>query len=306
MTTKKQATVKHSPISLKERIAVGFIRVASYLPLSLSRALGSAVGVLMAYGNSRFANVTRKNIELCLPELSPLERERLAKRSMIETCQLAIEVPAVWLRDYQTWLKPKIKKVHNQGLLETELAKGQGVILVAPHIGNWEIFSGFMSEIAPMMVMFQPPEMTSVGDIMVAAREQQGGSLAPTNHRGVAKLLKFLRKGGLTAILPDQVPEASGGEFAPFFGRQALTMTLLHNLQQRTGCRLVACYAKRVSGGFEVVFNEVDNSSYSDITDVALSGLNRTVEACVREVPEQYQWEYKRFKKQPVGTEKVY
>jgi len=299
-------TTNNQTIPVKERLAVGFIKAAAYLPLSLSRALGTVLGMVMARSNSRFANVTRKNIELCLPEFSPEERELLAKRSMIETCQLMLEVPAVWLRDYESWLKPKIKAVRNQHLLEDALAKGQGVILVAPHMGNWEIFSGFMSEIAPMMVMFQPPTMTSVGDIMVAAREQQGGSLAPTNHRGVAKLLKFLRGGGLTAILPDQVPDAKGGEFAPFFGQQALTMTLVHNLQKRTACSLVACYAKRVSGGFEVVFNEVDKSSYSEDTDVALSGLNRTVEACVREVPEQYQWEYKRFKSQPAGAVKVY
>jgi len=299
-------TTNNRIIPAKEKLAVGFIKVASYLPLWFSRALGTALGVAMSYSNSRFAMVTRKNIELCLPELSTEERERLAKRSMIETCQLTLEVPAVWLRSYQHWLKPRIKAVRNQALIEAELAKGQGVILVAPHMGNWEIFSGFMSEIAPMMVMFQPPAMTSVGDIMVASREKAGGSLAPTNHRGVAKLLKFLRGGGLTAILPDQVPDASGGEFAPFFGQQALTMTLVHNLQQRTGCRLVACYAKRVSGGFEVVFKEVDEGSYSDDTDTALNGLNRTVEACVREVPEQYQWEYKRFKEQPSGSPKIY
>jgi len=299
-------TVNNQKASLKESLAVGFIKVASHFPLSLSRALGTAIGVVMAHSNSRFASVTRKNIELCLPELSAAERERLAKQSMIETCQLALEVPAVWLRDYQTWLKPKIKAVRNQALIEAELAKGQGVILVAPHLGNWEIFSGFMSEIAPMMVMFQPPSMSSVGDIMVAAREQQGGSLAPTSSRGVAKLLKFLRGGGLTAILPDQVPETSGGEFVPFFGQQALTMTLVHSLQKRTNCRLLACYAERVRGGFSVVFKAVDEDCYSGDSHTALAGLNRTVEACIRDVPEQYQWEYKRFKVQPEGAPKIY
>jgi KDO2-lipid IV(A) lauroyltransferase len=299
-------TTNNQTVSAKERLAVGFIRIASYFPLSFSRALGTLVGVVMAHTNSRFANVTRKNIELCLPELSAPERERLAKRSMIETCQLTLEVPAIWLRDYQTWLKPKIKSVHNQALLEAELAKGQGVILVAPHLGNWEIFSGFMAEIAPMMVMFQPPAMRSVGDIMVAAREQQGGSLAPTSSRGVAKLLKFLRSGGLTAILPDQVPETSGGEFSPFFGQQALTMTLVQSLRKRTDCRLLACYAERVQGGFRVVFKAVDDDCYSPDSAVAMAGLNRTVEACVRNIPEQYQWEYKRFKSQPKGAKKIY
>lgn len=292
--------------SLKERVAVGYIKTVSYLPLSVSRSLGVFVSFFAVHINSRFAQVTRKNIELCFPELTVQEREALSRKSMIETLKLGLEMPAVWLRDYQTWLKPRIKSVINRELLEEELAKGRGVILLAPHIGNWEIFGGYLVEVAPTMVLYQPPEMASVGVIIREARQKQGAAVVPTNSRGVASLLRFLKQGGLTGILPDQVPGIVSGEFAPFFHNQALTMTLVHSLRERTNCRLVTGYAKRVKGGFEVVFKSVDPDVYSDDALIALTAMNRTIEACVRDIPEQYQWEYKRFRAQPEGAPKIY
>jgi hypothetical protein len=56
---------------------------------------------------------------------------------------------------------------------------------------------------------------------------------------GVRTLLKRLQKGGVVGILPDQQPKAGEGEFAPFFGKQALTMTLLGRLANRSGAQVL-------------------------------------------------------------------
>jgi KDO2-lipid IV(A) lauroyltransferase len=113
----------------------------------------------------------------------------------------------------------------------------------------------------------------------------------------VRTLLKALNSGGVLTILPDQVPPVSSGKFAPFFGEPTLTMTLVTNLIQRTGARAVCCYCKRLPGGkYELVFREVDEDVYAADFDTALAGINNSVERCVRDCPEQYQWQYKRFK----------
>lgn len=65
-------------------------------------------------------------------------------------------------------------------------------------------------------------------------------------------------------------------------------------------------YVKRVRGGFELVFAEPDAGIYSEDAITSLTAMNRSVEACVADAPAQYQWEYKRFKKQPEGMEKRY
>ena len=113
-------------------------------------------------------------------------------------------------------------------------------------------------------------------------------------------LVKRLKNGEFTAILPDQVPDRqAGGKFAPFFGVPALTMTLVTNLRQSTNCRIISGAAVRVDGGFEVHFVEPAKGIYSSDPHEALAALNHTVERCVAISPAQYQWEYKRFRKQP-------
>jgi len=46
-----------------------------------------------------------------------------------------------------------------------------------------------------------------------------------------------------------------------------------------------------------VVFKNVDERIYSPDMETSVTGLNATVESCVRDIPEQYQWSYKRFKR---------
>lgn len=86
--------------------------------------------------------------------------------------------------------------------------------------------------------MYEPPKMVQLEEWIKTSRERAGATLVPTNVRGVAALLKALRKGQTTAILPDQVPPPASGDFSPIFGVPARTMTLVHNLIQKSGSHL--------------------------------------------------------------------
>jgi len=129
------------------------------------------------------------------------------------------------------------------------------------------------------------------------SREQDGSTLVPTTARGVAKLLSALKAGAITGILPDQCPgRDGGGELSEFFGHPAQTVTLIHGLVQRTGCAVLMAYAERVKGGFALSFVEVDEGIYSEDIGQSLLAMNASIEKCVLHIPDQYQWEYKRFK----------
>lgn len=281
------------------------IRCLACLPLPVSRGIGAAIGRYNAWANTRMARVTDVNLRLCLPELDAGARHSLVKRSLIETGKAFTETGAVWLRPYP-WLRARILAVHRQELLEQGIAGGKGVLILAPHIGNWEVLGLYLSELTQVTSLYQPPDLPALENLIRRAREKAGATLVPTNRKGVAALLKALRNGEIAAILPDQVPDLGSGAFAPFFGQPALTMTLVRNLIDRTDCRVVVSYAKRVSGGFEIFHRDADADIYSKDENLALAAMNKCVEFCVREVPEQYQWEYKRFKRRPQGEEKLY
>lgn len=185
------------------------------------------------------------------------------------------------------------------------LAIQKGVILIAPHLGNWEMLGTQLKSYSAPTCMYQPPKQAFLDRFIYDKRKTYQMNLAPTNARGVAMCLKTLKKGGLVAILPDQNP-TQGGEFAPFFGQATLTMTLIHGLIQRTGCEVIMGVAERIPGGFHQHFIAPDKRIFESDVAASTAGLNKSVEACVNICPDQYQWEYKRFKHRPQGAELIY
>ena len=148
----------------------------------------------------------------------------------------------------------RIKSIGNQSLYESKLNSGKGVLLLVPHLGNWEVVGLWCAAHREMTALYQPPKQALLEPMIKRARERMGNKLHPTDTRGVRAIFKALKGDGITAILPDQEPEPEGGEFAPFYGVEALTMTLIHGLVSRTGCEVLMAYGRRIAGGWEIVF----------------------------------------------------
>lgn len=291
---------------MKNHLAPLLVKAMAHLPLGLLRSIGNAIGSVVWWMNGRSAKVTRTNIALCFPELNPAEQIALSKQSLQETAKTAMEAGAVW-RNSWAWLDSKIIAKEGDELLRAKLADGKGVLVLAPHHGNWEVVAPYLASVANLTAMYQPLENPKMDELVLAGRSKLNITMAPTNRKGVMMLLKALQGGTIVGILPDQVPaKDAGGEVAPFMGQPALTMTLVQGLIQRTGCAVCSCYAERVPGGFKMVVMEADAAIYSEDQHTSVSGLNASVEACVRRAPAQYQWEYKRFRRLPAEYPRVY
>ncbi len=291
---------------MKNHLAPLLVKAMAHLPLGLLRSIGNASGSVVWWMNGRSAKVTRTNIALCFPELNPAEQIALSKQSLQDTAKTAMEAGAVW-RNSWAWLDSKIIAKEGDELLRAKLADGKGVLVLAPHHGNWEVVAPYLASVANLTAMYQPLENPKMDELVLAGRSKLNITMAPTNRKGVMMLLKALQGGTIVGILPDQVPaKDAGGEVAPFMGQPALTMTLVQGLIQRTGCAVCSCYAERVPGGFKMVVMEADAAIYSEDQHTSVSGLNASVEACVRRAPAQYQWEYKRFRRLPAEYPRVY
>lgn len=289
----------------KGPLAVGLLFLLSLLPLSLARSFGAYLGRRMSKGDGKSAINTRKNINACFPELSNNAQQELVAESLQETGRSAGEMGMSWIWQPERVLKT-VKAVHGQNVLEDALAENRGVILIAPHIGNWEVLNLWVSKYFKLTAMYKPPKIKMMDDLIRKKRERIGSQLAPANVKGVRMAVKCLRKNEVLGILPDQEPDASGGIFAPFMGVSAFTMKLLPQLAAQTGAVVVSGYAKRVDGGFELHFHKATgNINSKDLTE-ATTAMNEEVEYCVRQVPEQYQWEYRRFGRRPEGEASLY
>jgi len=266
------------------------------LPNSLADGLARISSWFIWQSNGRMRLVTESNLAICFPTMSNEERLKLALSSLYEACLCILEATRAFLRPLER-LDAQVDRVTGLEIWQDAVAHDTGIVLLVPHLGNWELAGMLLSKLCSPTVMYRPPKTETFDDFVRESRERRGSKLVPTNSSGVRALMKTLKSNGVIIILPDQVPAKSLGEFAPFFGEETLTMTLATNLIQRTGAKAICCYCKRQSiGSYELVFREVDEGIYDADCATAIASLNKSVERCVMDCPEQYQWSYKRFK----------
>lgn len=290
---------------MKESLAIFLMNIIGLLPLWLARAIGVCIGYLVYLSNNRATKVTRTNIRHCFAALSEAEQEQLVRASMLEFCQTLLEIPLLMKRSAE-WVQSKIKKVHNKQLLLNAEALGKGLVVLCPHLGNWEVMSSELSEVDDLAAMYEPLHYPRLDKILRASRAKNGARLMPTNKHGVMGLLKNLKAGKTIMLLPDQVPDRGGGSYADFFGKPTLTMTLAHKLVQRSGAVALMASVLRVSGGFEVFYDELGDDFFQEEAAAALLAMNLGIEKAISRTPQQYQWEYKRFKRPQFSHEKIY
>ena len=87
-------------------------------------------------------------------------------------------------------------------------------------------------------------------------------------------LWKALKDGGTVGITPDQQPKFGGGEFAPFFGKPALTLSLIPRLAERSGAPVLFAWASACPGGFEMHFEPAAPAIADADLAVAIAAMN--------------------------------
>lgn len=283
------------------------LRLFSLLPLRAAHALGALIGWLFTLKGNKLRHITSVNIDLCFPDLSEPQRAQLARRSLIETGKTFAETGTMWLGD-ATKALTLIKQITGDHLVRDALAQDKGVILAAPHLGAWELAGLYCSAHYPLTSLYRPPRMRELDGMIRAARERLGAKLVPTDASGIRALYKALAQGEAVGILPDQEPGAGNGIFAPFFGVPAYTMVLLSRLAMKTGAPVIFVYAERLprGAGFHLHFVAGPEAINDGPLEESVRSVNAAVEQCVRALPEQYQWSYKRFRSRPAGERRFY
>ena len=285
--------------TLKGRAAVGALRLLGLLPFRLNRALATALGGLLARLSTEAREVTRINLSLCLPDHP--DREALVRESLVESVKNTFEIARFWSKP-EDGLQ-RVVSEQGDGPLREAVANKEPILILAPHLGCWEVLNFWLAREFGLHAMFAPSGLPELDALVKQGREHFGTTMYPATARGVAGLVRAMRKGALTAILPDQVADRRSGRFAPFFGQPAYTGTLSCKLVKQTNARVFMAWARRLPGdeGFEIRVRPADPDIHDEDLDHALRAMNRSIEAVILEEPAQYLWSYKRFRRQPPG-----
>lgn len=283
------------------------IRLLALLPLPVAHLLGWLTGWLFYLIPNPHRHISRTNIELCFPELDTRAQRRLLRHALIETGKTLFETPIIWFCSAAR-LQRLITRVEGLEWMEQGLRDGKGLLIVAPHLGCWELVSLYCSQQIPFTALYRPLRQRSLEQPVRQGRERFGAQLVPTTPQGIRQLFKALASNGGVGIPPDQDPRHNGGIFAPFFGTAANTMTLLPRLIQRSGATPLLTVAERLpwGQGFTLRFNPIENIDGQPTQSEIATAINRASEHAIRRTPSQYQWSYRRFRTRPAGESPLY
>ena len=279
------------------------LRAVGRLSLPTLHRIGTALGWLLLHTPNSVRSKARATLSIVITQFHPETRQTLLKSAMFEAGKSLLEVSRIWFGAPDAVLG-LVREVRGQELFDQALAARRGVIFAAPHLGCWELLSFWACARTPLMIAYRPPRQLALEPLLIRARSAPAAEqVRADGPAGVRKLYKRLIDGGAVGILPDQQPKQGDGEFAPFFGTQALTMVLLSRLAQRTGATVLFAFAERLPAGAGYRLHILP--APADIADpdlpTAVAALNRAVETCVRMAPAQYQWHYKRYSIRPPG-----
>ncbi len=264
----------------------------SLLPLPAVHGLGVCLGWLGSMLSFKYARLTKINLQSSGIYQDEIEFKRAVRQNIGESGKALLETLAIWFRNDKRQLS-LVRSFDGWNHIEAGLASGKGIIFLTPHMGCFEITSLYVATRHPVTVLYRPPRHAWMLPLMNMGRKRGKIILAQANIHGVKQLLQAIKRGEAIGMLPDQAPLEGEGEWAPFFGRPAYTMTLVSKLAKKTGAQVLMVFGERLSygRGYDIHIRPIADGGINTPTL-----LNTEIERTVMQCPTQYLWGYDRYK----------
>lgn len=292
---------KHWPLWL----ALGLLRLATYLPVSGIQKVGSALGMLLYRIVPSRRRAARINLKQAFSKLSDTEIDTLNKTAFKSLGISVLEMGIAWFKKSAS-LKQQCE-IEGLEHLKQASAKNKGVILLTGHFTTLEIGARLMGFYADRYNgVFKKAHDPFFNAIMVRYRSTYGIGL--TENKNVRAIIRGLKKGNAFWFAPDQDFANQDIVFTPFLGGIASTLTATTKLAQITGAAVVPFYPVRLphGKGYRLVVLPALENFPGDNIEADSARINKTIEDMVYACPEQYLWSHKRFKTQPDRSINIY
>ena len=299
------------PVHLRHRLEYAALRMVlgSIGRLDFHRAsdLGARLGRLGYAPLGIRRDVVRKQIAAAFPEWDAARVEATAIGAYENLGRTTIET-AVLARFGADRLIDLFDEPEGWSILEAALAKKRGVILVAGHLGNWELAGSYLAARGVRIeAVARQMENPLFDQYLTRTRRRIGLEIVWDGH-AVRRVPRTLRQDGVVAFLMDQGAVGLASTWVPFFGRLAKTPRgpAVFALRLQTPVIFVAPLRKP-DGRFAMHLEEVPVTLTDDKNadvDRIVADYTATLERWVRKAPEQYFWHHRRWKHQRPDTPK--
>ena len=263
------------------------------LPRRLAYALGVIVSTLAFPLLLPQRRALESNLRRVRPELSVRALRRLAWRN--------------WLNHTKAWIDffkvPRMQRERLASLLTAEpqglrdlnaaMAKGRGVIVVAPHMGSWELAcASWASAYGEIGVMVEQIEPRRLFDHVHAVRSRMGIRVIPLSRTAARDILRMLHSGRMVVLAMDRDILRTGRKLT-FFGETASFPTGPVELALKTGAPLFPAYCIRdrndryyAMGG--PAFEVTPTADHDADVKAAMEHILGTFERYIRRYPDQW------------------
>ena len=260
-------------------------------------SLGRLAGRLVFYFARKRRAIAARNLELCFPEMTIAERQKLLRAHFCSLGRGLFESGlAYWASDERLRDLARIGGMDN---LQAALTRGHGVILIAGHFTSMELAGRLLALVVDFDVVFRPFSNPEINSIVYAGRRRSVGKAIP--KKSFRQFIKGLKENRAILMTVDQATTARNKVMAPFFAVPAPTSINVARIAQKTAAAVLPLLWLRKPdlSGYRIEIGPplAGFPSGDALTDA--SRINTLIEEQVRQAPEQYYWIHRRFKAEP-------
>jgi KDO2-lipid IV(A) lauroyltransferase len=285
-------------------LGLGLVWLIGQLPYRALFALGRALGTLTVHLPGERRHVAQRNLELCLPHLSPAERSDLLRAALRDLGMMFVEFALAWFGSERA-IAAVPCEIEGLEHLEACRKSGRGALLVGGHFSHLELCARLVSQRIRIAGMYREMDDAVFERAVLRARLRYAQTMFLKED--LRRTVKYMRAGGTVWYAPDQDMRGKDSVFVPFFGVSAATITATHHLARLSGAAVIPFFHQRKPDGGYVLRLEAPLADFpGDDVTIDTARVNACVERMVRDAPAQYLWIHKRFKTRPVGEAPVY
>jgi KDO2-lipid IV(A) lauroyltransferase len=262
------------------------------LPMLLQKGLIYILSNLIYLMPIKRNEISKKNINLCFPDLSDLERERLHKLNVFESAKVIFYSGIAWF-----WSDKKINKLVNyeiNGLsnLLNEQKCNNGILLFFKHSLHLELDARLLGMNAEIYGVERVHNSDSFDSIQKKGRLKSVKDTCDRNNP--MKFIRWLKKGKTVLYATDQDYGLNQSDIVNFFNSPAATISAPLKIIQSTKCKTFFINSFLQNSKYILEVEEVNLDQSSEIN--FSKDLNLFMENKIRENPEEYLWQHRRFK----------
>jgi KDO2-lipid IV(A) lauroyltransferase len=280
------------------------MRLIVLLPFRWQMGLGRAQGRLGYYLLASRRRVAARNIDICLPELSPERRAQLVKQHFEALGLSMVEMGMGWFGNADA-VRARVT-IEGAEHLAAALASNRGVILWSGHFTALELLWPALRPLCPKLCgMYKWQRNPVLNRMMYRGRGRYFDEMFSKDS--VRGMIRSLRENAVAWYAGDQSYGGKGAVLLPFFGEPAMTNTAISRIAKAGGAVVLPWFCRRVEGDRYIMSIEPPIAGLpSDDPAADTSRLVAALERYVRLCPEQYWWIHQRFKGRPAPLPDLY